>query len=208
MNLDMDFESIERAGQEVNAFNEVSHEGGDVAQKLATVIESLKNNWVGSDATVHINNLISLHETLYDVCKYSVEVSAAAVTSIYNTQGAIEANGGNARTCKMPQFETIEGVREIARATATEAYKPKDGANEDYNSLGEVKQRFLQFVDEYNSKYNVLTSNWRDGGGIETLREVHSKLNNNFNQFQEFIESALKNLRTALDNIGSVNSQN
>lgn len=207
MNLNIKVADLDRAGSEANAFNEASNAGGDVTIKLGQVIETLRTNWIGSDATTHLNNLIDLHTALYDIAHASIQISYDTVQIIRNMQVVRQSNGGGAVTVTSPTITSMpQDSREIERVADTTSYDVKDGASDDYEKLVNVKSLFLSFVEQYNDKYNTLLSNWTEGGNIDTLKQVHSNLNENADNFGQVLDNAIKNLNTALENISGLNS--
>ncbi len=207
MALNIKVSDLDNAGTQANAFNAASNAGGDVTVKLGQLIETLRVNWIGSDATAQINNLIDLHTALYDIAHASIQISYETVNAIRNMQSVRAANGGAAVSVQSPTITSMPAdSRDIDRVPETTEYDVKDSAEEDYQALTDVQSKFNAFVDDYNEKYNALMQNWTEGGNIETLRDVHDKLNENATSFNSVLQTAATNLRTALDNIASLNS--
>jgi len=207
--LNIKVSDLDEAGRQANAFNRTSNDGGDVTIKLGQVIESLKGNWIGSDATAQINNLIEIHSALYDIAKNSIQISYDTVQAVRAMQEVRASNGGGAITVTSPEITVMPSTeRDIATLQETSQYDVKEGANQDYANLTAVRDKFNSFVEAYNNDYNTLTSNWTEGGHRDELVQIHKTLNENADQFVNVLGKAIENLNTALENIASLNSAN
>lgn len=207
--LNITVSDLDEAGRQANAFNKTSNEGGNVTIKLGQVIDSLKTNWIGSDATMQINSLIDIRSALYDIARSSIQISYETVQVIRAMQEVRSSNGGGAITVSSPEITSMPATeRDITKLQDTNQYDVKEGANQDYTSLTAVRDGFNSFLDQYNSDYNTLTSNWTEGGHREELVQIHKSLNEHSSEFLQVLETAIKNLETALQNIASLNSGN
>jgi len=206
MNLELTVQDLDQAGKQAVAFNRACNAGADVSVKLSQVIESLRNNWIANDATVHINNLIDLHTVLYDIAHASIQNSCDTIQVIRAMQVTIQNNGGKAPTIGSAEVTSApRDTREIDRVPDTTANICTNAAADDYLKLQNVQSLFTSFVDQYNAKYNDLMANWTEGGNIEAFRDLHSKLNQNVESFNQILDQAVKNLNTALKNIAGLN---
>ena len=177
--------------------------GKNLITNLETNVANLKINWKGNDATVHINNLIGVHDVLVSVVTDAKNITAAAGIAMSNLQKVRNANGGTGSIgadlpSGAPESETLAKVEE------TTEYYCKPAAETDYNSLVEICNAFSTFKEDFKTKRDELMSNWTEGCDHGTAVTKFNNFEDNADTYHSILTSAKDNLNTAIENIKKV----
>jgi len=205
MNGNVKVNNLDQAYEEcVQLYNVVSNQGKSLITSLKSNINSLKGNWIGSDATLHINHLIDIYDSLGVIVSETGKIVSAVSEGVINIQRVRRANGGSGNVGdSLPT--TFESAEAIADVPDTVEYDCKPGAKNDQMLLSGICMEYDNFHTEFNSAKETLLANWQEGSNREGAVRL-------FNEFQEVsaanktkLREALDNLTTAVNNISQLN---
>ncbi len=199
--MNISISNLDEGYNQISDFNSyVTSEGVSLFQALEANIASLRNNWIGSDATVQINNLIKVHDALVALVTDAKRVTAFAGERIIAMQNVRRANGsagsvGSELDGSEPSHETITAVPDTVQ------FDVKPGASSDLADLTTICQKFNVFTSQFTEKKNVLFSNWTEGANIETAKSSFQQFENNAATYNSYLTQAKENLGVAVSNI-------
>ncbi len=182
----------------------INGDGANLLSSLASTIADLKKDWIGNDATVHINGLIDVHKNMYNIladAKESVAYAASRVIAMQETRNKNGGAGNIGATIdgKTPELEPIPTLEQ------TEIYKVFPEANNDLNELKDECTRFESFVVKFLEQKDDLMSNWQEGALREKAETAFNTLESNYGTYKKIMTSARDNLEIAINNLKEVN---
>lgn len=197
-NLDQGYTQCE----ELNTL--VSTTGTKLLGDLGTDITNLKAHWKGNDATVHINNLITVYEGLVSTITSAKQITAAAGSQMIAIQQVRQANGGSGSigselSASAPESNTY------TRNEETLEYYCDPAARGDLSLLEEICNTFNTFKSQFVSDKDALMSNWTAGANHEEAVSCFNNFIENADTFYSYLTNAKENLSTAVSNIAALN---
>lgn len=185
-------------------YNLIKDTGLGLMGELGNNINSLKENWKGSDATVHINSLIEIYGSINLMFVETANNILVPVTeNIINIQRVRQSNGGSGRVGS--SLANILGHPSIVRVEDTSEYYCTPAAATDRATLEEIYNRFNNLRNEFNTQENTLTTNWTDGSNQAGAVRAFNEVENALYEYSNVIKKALDNLTTAVNNISQLN---
>ena len=202
--MNIEVMDLDRGYNQCEALNTLSSTKGEqLISSLETDVSNLKVNWKGNDATVHINNLIKVHDALVEVVTSAKALTSAAGASMSAIQKVRNANGGSgAIGADLPSNEPQHNAIQIV--TETNEYYCKPAAEGDYNTLVEICTNFNSFKEDFIAKKDELMSNWTAGCNHEVAVSKFNEFAENSDTYYSILTSAKDNLQTAISNIKQV----
>ncbi len=195
-NLDLGYNQC----QEINSMS--LENGKTLLDNLSSNISNLKNHWVSSDATVHINNLINIYNGMGALMQDAILVTSNAANSIIAVQNVRNANGGSGMIGdKLP---TTMEFTSIPLAEPTVRYDVDPGILNDLNTLQSIFSTYNKFVTDFNNQKDELLSNWIAGANKERAVSLFESFNDNTSKYTTYFNDAISNLSKATTNIGSL----
>lgn len=205
MNIQVD--SLDGAFDQIKVISDnVTKDGGALLQKLEGNIGALKNDWVGSDATLHINHLIDIYDALVLLLGAAKEDCATASEKIIAIQQIRFSNSGNKGrvdtklSAEVPQHSTIEKLTETGRY-----YVDANAAN-DSVTLGNIIADYSKFMTAYETDFReLLDRNWKAGANWqETNNHVNEYVGEYSSKYKSYIDTAKQELDKAIKNIQQI----
>lgn len=181
----------------------VTKEGEKILGDLSATVVSLQKNWVGADATVHINNLIDVRDSLNDFVGAAKKITSATGACIIDVQNVIRANGG-ATEVGDPLPSTIASVSSIAKLDTTTEFRVDPAASNDYTDLENECSAYQQFVDKFSNLKDQLFANWIKGAGKEDAVKCFNQFLDESVNHKKMMDDAKNNLSTAISNISQL----
>lgn len=171
-------------------------QGVSLIRSLASNIKSLKEHWKGTDATLHINNLIAVYNGLAVIVSDVTAVAHNVSIPIVNAQTIRKSNGGSGDVGEV--ISLYDGfVENIALLeSTTEYYVDPAGAPNDFATLSDICERFNSFYTTFQAYKADLMGNWIAGSD-------RGKAENDFEQFETNATTYTKSLTEAKDNLGT-----
>lgn len=204
MNGNVKVTNLDQAYDECVSLYNVATQGKGLCNSLNSNINSLKGNWIGSDATLHINNLIDIHDALGIIVGETQKIVTEVCECIINIQRVRRANGGSGNVGDSLSTEYYQ-AEAITRVDETSEYDCKAGARSDQLLLSGICMEYDNFCKDFINAENTLLGNWQEGSNIENAKRL-------FNEFIEVstanktkLKEALDNLTTAVNNISQLN---
>ena len=193
-NLNLGYEQCER----LNTL--VRNSGEKLIDELSSNISSLKAHWIGSDATNHINNLITVYEALVALLTDAKAITADVGNKMIAIQTVRNANGGGGSVgAELPSEAPNSQV--IERCGETAEYNVDPAAKADYQLLVEECSEFSRFVSEFRDMKDELLSNWTAGVNREQAVSNFGNFEANSDTYSKYMTDARDNLEIAISNI-------
>lgn len=180
--------------------NLIAGDGEKLLSDLSTTINNLKGNWVGRDATVHINGLIVVYKAMHAILSEAKGSVAYAADRVIEMQRVRNANGGGGNIGEPVSGDEIAKV-DIAENEFTEEYRVEPGAADDLEALKDECTRYDEFVKKFLEQKDELMSNWTAGAQRSKAVEAFGNLEENSSAYKKLLNDARDNLETAVKNI-------
>ena len=168
--------NLDAAYNQVSALNDLTTTTGvNICDSLESNIKNLKVHWKGTDATLHINNLISvlggMRNIIVDVSKIAHNVSIPIV----NVQTIRKSNGGTGGVGDV--ISVYNGVfSNVTQVETTdEYYVDPSAAPTDLDTLVNICDRFDQFITQFQATKQDLLNNWTSGSDRATVVNMGAK---------------------------------
>ena len=178
--------------------------GVTLASTLAGIINNLKAHWIGSDATLHINNLIKVYDALCALVTDVTTVAHNVSIPIVKAKEIREANGGAASDgTVIPVYDgSFEKISEVL--TTEEYYVDPTAAPGDYRDLVGLSNDFNTFADKFAYYETELMENWTSGNDRATAESSFTEFNGYVVKYKEYLSDAKDNLKTATSNLSQL----
>ncbi len=178
----------------------VRNSGEKLLDNLSSNITGLKAHWIGSDATNHINNLITVYEALVALLTDAKAITSDVGNKMIAIQTVRNANGGGGQVgtelpSTAPESQTIE------RCSDTAEYYVDPAAKADYQLLQEECSEFATFVSEFRDMKDDLLRNWTAGVNREQAVTNFGQFESNSDTYNKYLTDARDNLEIAISNI-------
>ena len=189
-------------------YNLATGRGEELASSLSSTITSLMGNWKGSDATLHINNLIGVYGKLCVLIGDVSRVAHNVSIPIVEAQTIRSANGGSGNVdtviseydVNMTTFDTLEDTAEY--------YVDPDGAKNDYNALSSLCDEFNRFQNTFGTHKDNLLDVWLDGCDREAAINTMDEFLSNAQSCYTTIGDAASYLQIAVNNFEGLSTSN
>lgn len=177
--------------------------GENLINNLGSDINNLKAHWKGSDATVHINNLIKVYDAMIAIVTDAKGVTSAAGNAIIAMQEVRRSNGGAGNVGSvLPNNAPDAGA--IANVEETMEYYCDPAARSDYNLLVQICSDFVTFRNQFQSQKDELLSNWTAGANIEQAKQNFNEFEGNADTYNKYLTGARDNLEIAVNNLSQL----
>ena len=181
----------------------VTNSGTNIIGNLGTNITNLKAHWIGSDATVHINNLISVYNALVGLVTDAKAISSAAGNAIVAMQTVRRDNGGAgsvgaALDGSAPESEVF------AKNEDTTEYKCDPLAANDLTLLEQICTDFSTFKSNFSTDKDELMNNWLAGANREGAVKCFEEFMTNAEEYSKKLTGAKDNLAIAVSNLSQL----
>lgn len=183
--------------------NLLTNTGGDLIKELETITNSLKVNWLGSDAKEHINNLIDVHDALASLVSEGITSTATAGQSMVAMQRVRSLNGAGG-VVGDELLETIPEIQTLSKVEDTSEYNVKPGVSSDYQNLSQMKNDYTSFIGNFRDQKEALMSNWTDGANRTSVEQLFNTFLDSSDSYEKIITSAESNLSTAVSNLTQI----
>lgn len=184
--------------EDLNTLSKTS--GENLINSLATNVTNLKVHWKGSDATVHINNLIKVYNALVALVTDAKGVTAAAGNAIIAIQEVRRSNGGPGNV-----GSTLPGnapdAQSLPNAEETVEYYCDPSTGSDYTQLEQICTDYTTFVTNFRSQKDALMSNWTAGANREQAVNNFNEFESNSETYNKYLVDARENLSIAVSNL-------
>lgn len=192
--------NLDAAYSQVKELNTLATTTGvNLVESLTSNIKSLKSHWKGSDATLHINNLINVREALVAIVSDVSAVAHNVSMPIVQAQTIRNSNGGGGEVGEI--ISLYNGVLEKIETLSdtTEYFVDPVNAPLDHQQLSSICDQFNSFYTSFQSIKEDLMNNWISGSD-------RGQAVSDFEQFEANATTYSKNLTEARDNLGIATS--
>lgn len=178
-------------------YNITNTQGRNVINSCAATIESLKKNWIGTDAVANLGDLSKAYAVVTEFIKDLQKLIVVANnTEILPLQKHINASAGSCTVGNELSFAlNIDSFIEVPTEALESRTEPGIIADaETFNTFPDDLNNFITALDDAKE---VFLNNWLDGGN---RAEVVAK----FNEFKGSYETLLPKIKQVRDNLNTV----
>ena len=202
--MDIDVRDLDLGYTQCEGLNTKSKTTGEeLLNKLLTNINSLKVHWIGEDATLHVNNLIRVYDSLGALLTDAILVTASAGDRIIAMQRVRSANGSGAMVGS-ELSKAAPNITTIAQAEPTERYFCDPAARNDYNDLVAICGEYEMFVNDFKTRADELMANWTSGADRPNALRLFNEFAENTDTYKKYLTDAKENLATAVSNLSQL----
>ena len=197
-NLDGAYESLKSLNQLASA------KGKNLSTGLGVIIGKLKSDWKGSDATLHINNLIDVYTGVATIVENVHVVAHNASKPIVDAQTIRNSNGGSGEVGVV--FPTSEdSIVSIEKLGDTaEYYVDPTAAPQDLSVLQTLKETFDSFCTEFTSFKDELLNNWTGGADRDRVVSDFEQFEADAANYKKYFSEAEQTLSIAISNLKQI----
>ena len=194
--------NLEEACAKIVELNQTAMLGLDVTRTLHKVIEGLKEAWKGSDAVVHIHNMIAWKSMTASLGSMALIISEEMHMEMQRMNEKQVANGGK---------EIYTGY--IATTPMTDYLKDSDdpvdngevyvdtwNARVQLSNLKLAQGMFFVFFDKYSKLHSYIAEVWQEGGGRDALEDAYQQFVSQIDMMREEFPQAIQALEQAIQN--------
>jgi len=196
-NLDLGYDQCERLHTLAKT------NGKALYDQLNANILNLKQDWIGSDATLHVNNLIKVYNALGLLLADAIGTSASAADKIIAMQKVRHANGSSGMVGSELSKEQPHTMA-IGEAETTDRYYCSPMASVDLSQLEGICDDYRNFVNDFISVVDDLMANWTMGANREGAKASFDEFAQNTVTYEKFLADARENLSTAVSNLSQL----
>lgn len=194
--------NLEEAVSQVMSLNKTANTGANVVTDMYSIVESLKDAWKGSDAAVHINNIMGIKSWLANLAVSSLEVSTQAHRELHRMNEKQIANGGKdigIPSITYTSFGDSLKNNELAVDTG-EVFVDTEMARELSKKLKETYELYNEFVNQYFQVVSFMFEIWQSGGYRDDIEKNTNSLKERNGEFKQAFEAAIQALDQAIAN--------
>lgn len=189
------------AKEAADLYQLTASEGKILIQNFAQVIESLKNDWKGTDASANIKSLISAYSVVSEFVKLLqkmiVEVNNNEILPL---QTEIVKSGG---TCTIGESlgESLTDLSTlISDPEETTESRVEDNIIKDAETFNSFPEDLARFKDNIDGCKEILLGNWKEGGNIAAVIQSFNDFDNQYAEFSPKVIQVRDNLNTVAEN--------
>ena len=181
-----------------------NNQGAQLLDEFKSNIAQLKEHWIASDATEHINALIKVAKALGALLGDATAYTSDAARGIISIQEVRNANGGGGKIGEPLKKEGPQ-VPSIAEVPPTTEYRcDKAHLGQDLEALISIGNSFDTFTSTFNDDAESLLSNWKDGANHPAAESCFRRFAEDAQSYKNLIKSAKDNLSTAVTNLNRI----
>lgn len=194
--------SIEEAADKVIELNKASNLGADVTIQLGKIVEKLKSAWQGSDAVVHINNLMIIKDWCAALSSTALEISTASHAEIHRMIDKQRANGGSPMEMPAIVYTSFEDYLKLNERAVDNGnvFVDTEAARVELSALKEARDSFSQFVEKYFQINGFMLEVWQSGGARAHIESEIEKFKSGVERYKEQFSQAISALEQAIQN--------
>lgn len=177
--------------------------GTNLINNLSTDINNLKAHWKGTDATVHINNLIKVYDALVALVTDAKVITCNSGSAISTIQEVRRSNGGSGNIGG-PLDGNAPDVTSLPIVESTSEYFCDPSARTDYTLLEQICSDYSSFINNFRSQKDALMSNWTAGANRENAVKVFDEFDSNSETYNKYLTDAKENLEIAVSNLSQL----
>lgn len=179
-------------------------QGAKLLDEFKSNIAQLKEHWIASDATEHINALIKVATALGTLLGESTAYTATAADGMIALQELRNSNGGGGKIGEPLKKEGPQ-TPNIAEVPPTKEYRcDKAHLGQDLETLISIGDSFDSFTATFNEDADSLLLNWKEGANHPNAEACFRRFAEDAESYKSLIAAAKDNLSTAVTNINRI----
>lgn len=203
--MEAHFLNVSAAYSQCESLNTLASSNGEkLIKNLESDINNLKVHWVGTDATKHINHLISVYNALIELVYQAKRSSSeAASMGVIKVQTAIHSNCGEGSVGEELPSNRPDAAS-IATLEDTNEFYCEPASKSDYTLLVQICTDFDNFISQFTSAKDELMNNWISGANRENAVEEFNDFASNSDLYKNYLIEARDNLEIAVNNLATL----
>ena len=186
--------------------NHIYGDGVTLLDNLVNIIKNLKRDWIGSDASVHINNLYGVYKDLHSILSEAKGYVCFAGSRRIAMQQVRSANGGSGNIGDYLKSEELASVM-LSESEPTDVFDVKPAALSDLEDLKAACEDYSKFMEKFFSVRYELMTNWTAGARREQAQKCFEELAVKSASYRKILTEAKDNLAIAVRNINELHNQ-
>lgn len=194
--------NLEEACARIVELNQTAMLGIDVTRKLHTVIEGLKEAWKGSDAVVHIHNMIAWKSMTGSLGSMALSITEQMHMEMMRMNEKQIANGGKeVYTGSITTTPMTDYLKDSEDPVDNgEVFVDTVAARVQLQNLKEAQSMFFDFFDKYSRIHSFIAEIWQEGGGRDALEDAYQQFVSQIDMMREEWPQAISALEQAIQN--------
>lgn len=194
--------NLEEACARIVELNQTAMLGIDVTRKLYTVIEGLKEAWKGSDAVVHIHNMIAWKSMTGSLGSMALSITEQMHMEMMRMNEKQIANGGKeVYTGSITSTPMTDYLKDSEDPVDNgEVFVDTEAARVQLQNLKEAQSMFFDFFDKYSRIHSFIAEIWQEGGGRDALEDAYQQFVSQIDMMREEWPQAISALEQAIQN--------
>ena len=204
-NMDIVVEDLDLGYEQCKDLSALANsQGAKLLDEFKNNIAQLKEHWIASDATEHINNLIKVAKALGTLLGESTVYTSNAADGMIGLQELRNSNGGGGAIGDPLKKEGPQ-TPSIAEVPPTKEYRcDKAHLGQDLETLISIGDSFDSFTNTFNDDVDSLLSNWKEGANHPDAEACFRRFAEDAESYKNLIKSAKDNLSTAVSNLNKI----
>ena len=178
------------------------NDGESLLENIKTVYNGLNNHWKGTDATLHINQLVDIHTGINTFVADTGNAVAYAAQKILQVQEVRKANGSSGMVGE--ELSQLSEQERLTKIDETNEYSCTPDAKGDYEMLVEVCTEFDTFVSTVHDRTEELMNNWIDGNEREKVVKNSNEFESLSDEYKRYLSETTSALDIAVSNLSQI----
>lgn len=203
-NMNIEVTNLDKAYEQCFGIHQLaSNAGQTLINEIQNTVNSLKNHWKGSDATIHINNLIKVQKALVALITDAKLVTSNAADSIIEIQKVRKSNAGVGKV-DSPLSKNAPSSVFLAEISDTQAFHVVPEAKTDHMNLTNICAKYDKFITDFKNLKSELFRNWLDGSNIAKAKSNFKQFLDNSDVYKGYLKNSKDNLGIAITNMSKI----
>ena len=180
----------------------IKNDGTNLLTNIKNVVDGLRTHWKGTDATLHINQLVNVYD---GVDTFITEVGndmSFASKKIVEVQEVRRANGASGKVGEA--LSSCEKTETPAKVDDTPEYNCMPEASNDLKTLIQIVEQFDSFTTRIKEDSNELLQNWTAGNDRDKVVRNFSKFEEDSVEYKKSIVESRDALEVAVTNMARI----
>ena len=180
----------------------IKNEGANLLSNIKYACDGLRIHWKGTDATLHINQLVSVYDGVDTFVTETGNDMSFATEKIIEVQEVRRANGASGRVGD--PLSKVERSETPAKVDDTSEYYCMPEASNELKLLIQICEQFDTFTDRIRTSSNEMLQNWTSGNERDKVVRNFSKFEEDSVEYKRLITESKDALEKAIANMSRI----
>lgn len=177
-------------------------DGVEFMADLKDLVKKLKKHWSGSDATLHINNLVKIYKDLSVFFTDSIK-SVDSVADLFIKMQKVR-NKFNASRAIGDNLSKKSISTKLSEVEETKEYFYSESLSKDLGKLEDLIKKFEKIIREFSNISDDLLKNWTLGPGRKEFIDIYGRFKDVAAMSREHLKTSRDKLAFAARNISNI----